>query len=101
MLEQAVPVRTSATPENLVTMNAKVRLAVLPEETPKTVTLAYPDDVDLAADGVSVFEPLGYALLGSKVGDVIQCTTKECERRFRIVEIIYQPEHAGRFTKDL
>jgi regulator of nucleoside diphosphate kinase len=97
ILEQATPVETRATPEDVVTMNTKVKLAALPTEKPWTVTLVYPDDLDLAADGVSILEPLGTALLGCKVGDVVQCSAAKGAGRFCIVEIIYQPEHAGSF----
>jgi regulator of nucleoside diphosphate kinase len=97
ILEQAAPVETRATPEDLVTMNAKVRLEALPTEKQRTATLVYPDDVDLASDGVSILAPLGTALLGSKVGDVVQCAAAKGVRRFRVVEIIYQPEHARAF----
>jgi regulator of nucleoside diphosphate kinase len=97
ILEQAAPVKTTATPEDLVTMNTKVRLAELPTEKRRTVTLVYPDDVDLASDAISILEPLGTALLGSMIGDVIQCAGEKYGRRFRVIEIIYQPEHAGSF----
>ena len=62
----------------------------------RTVTLVYPDDIDLASDGVSILEPLGTALLGARVGDVIQCPAEKVGR-LRIVEILYQPEHLGAF----
>ncbi len=78
-------------------MNTKVKLAALPTEKRRTVTLVYPDDLDLASDGVSILEPLGTALLGAKEGDVVECPAAKEASRFRIVEIIYQPEHAGAF----
>ena len=97
ILEQAEPVETLATPEDLVTMNTKVELAAIPTEKRRTVTLVYPDEVDVVSDGVSILDPLGTALLGSKVGDVIRCDGEKLGRRFRVDEIIYQPEHAGAF----
>lgn len=97
VLEQAEPVEAHAAPDNLVTMNSTVRLADLLTKERRTVTLVYPDDVDLASDGVSILEPLGTALLGCEVGDVIQCPAEKCQRRFRIAEVVYQPEHAGAF----
>jgi regulator of nucleoside diphosphate kinase len=97
ILEQAEQVETLATPEDLVTMNTKVKLAAIPTEKRRTVTLVYPDEVDLASDGVSILDPLGTALLGSKVGDVIRCDGEKLGRCFRVDEIIYQPEHAGAF----
>jgi regulator of nucleoside diphosphate kinase len=97
ILEQATPVETRATPEDVVTMNTRVKLAALPTDKLRTVTVVYPDDLDLASDGVSILEPMGTALLGSKVGDVVQFAAGKGASRFRIVEIIYQPEHAGEF----
>ena len=97
VLEQAVPVETTATPEDLVTMNSQVRVVALPAEKQHTFTLVYPDDLDLTSDGVSILDPLGTALLGSKVGDVIQCAAAKGARRFRIAQVLYQPEHSGAF----
>lgn len=97
VLNRAESVEAQAAPEDLVTMNTTVRLAELPSEKRRTVTLVYPDDVDLVSEGVSILEPLGTALLGCKVGDVIQCPAEKCRCRFRIVEVVYQPEHAGAF----
>jgi len=75
-------VETLATPEDLVTMNTKVRLEALPREKQRTATLVYPDDVDLASDGVSILAPLDTALLGSKVGDAVQCAAERGAHRF-------------------
>ena len=97
VLEQAKPVEAQFAPDNLVTMNTTVRLADLLSKKRRTVTLVYPDDVDLASDGISILDPLGTALLGCKVGDVIQCPGEKCQQRFRIDEVLYQPEHAGAF----
>lgn len=94
-LEQAEAVDPRHAPKFLVTMNTNVTLVDLATRELRTATLVYPDDVDLVSDGVSVFEPLGVALLGCKVGDVIQCPIEQCRRRFRVAEIAHQPEQAG------
>jgi len=83
--------------DNLLTMNSTVGLADLPTKERRSVTLGYPDDVDLAYDGISLLEPFGRALLGRYVRDVIQCPAKKCQDHFRIDEIVYQPEHVGAF----
>lgn len=97
VLEQAEPVEAERAPNNLVTMNTTVTLTELISRKRRTATLVYPDEIDLACDGLSVLEPLGTALLGCKVGDVIQCPAEKCQQRFRIDEVVYQPEHAGAF----
>ena len=95
LLEEAEPVTSRLAPETLVTMNTAVKLVDLATEKRRIVTLVYPDDMDLVADGVSILEPLGTALLGCQAGDVIQCPDEQCQRRYRIAKVVYQPEHAG------
>lgn len=97
ILEDAEAVRPRLAPKHLVTMNTTVKLVDLGSGKPRTVTLVYPDDIDLVSNGVSIFESLGTALLGCEVGDVVECPEKQCHRRFRVDEIIYQPEQAGAF----
>lgn len=83
--------------DNVVTMNSKVGLTDLNLTKTRTVTLVYPDDVDLAVDSTSILEPLGTALLGCALGDVIECPTGKCPQRFRIDAVVYQPERVGAF----
>jgi regulator of nucleoside diphosphate kinase len=97
ILEQAESMEAQDAPDNLVTMNSTLKLTELTSKKQQTVTLVYPDEIDLACDGLSILEPLGTALLGCKAGDVIQCPAKGCRQRFRIDEVVYQPEHAGAF----
>jgi regulator of nucleoside diphosphate kinase len=97
LLEQAEPVEAALAPNNLVTMNTTFTLTELNSRKRRKATLVYPEEIDLACDGLSVLEPLGTALLGCKVGDVIQCPGEKCQQRFRIDEVLYQPEQAGAF----
>jgi regulator of nucleoside diphosphate kinase len=95
ILEGAQPLEPSHTPKTLVTMNTTVRLVELPAKTCRNVTLVYPVDMDVVSNGVSILDPLGTALLGCNVGDVIQCPAGNCRRRFRVSGVVYQPEQAG------
>ncbi len=95
LLEQSEPVDSRFVPETLVTMNSALRLVDLRSARPRTVTLVYPDDVDLFSDGISILDPLGTVLLGCQAGDVIQCPAGHCQRRFRVDEVVYQPERVG------
>lgn len=97
LLEQAEPVEAHVAPAGLVTMNSRVRLFDPSSGEVRTVTLVYPDDVDVTSDGISILEPLGTALLGCNEGDVIQCPAGERRRRFRIDEVVHQPEQASAF----
>jgi regulator of nucleoside diphosphate kinase len=97
MLENCESMDARLAPETLVTMNTTVRLVDVRTGDQRTVTLVYPQDVDLLPDGVSVLEPLGAALLGRQVGDVVQSLAEQPQRRFRVEEIVYQPERANAF----
>jgi regulator of nucleoside diphosphate kinase len=94
LLEQAKPIASQHAPDSLVTMNSTVLLADLETGERRTVTLVYPDDIDLVRGGLSVFEPLGTALLGCKVGEMVQCPSEE-HGPMRVLKILYQPEQVG------
>jgi regulator of nucleoside diphosphate kinase len=98
ILEKARLVEAESAPENLVTMNTCVTLADLDTGERRTHTLVYPEDCDLVPDGVSILDSLGIALIGRTLGDVVQCPDEPCGRRYRIVEILYQPERAGAWS---
>lgn len=94
-LEVADVVDAQRAPEGLVTMNSTVLLAEKSGGKQWTATLVYPDDVDLVADGISVLDPRGMALLGRRVGELIQWSTDGFQRNVRIDDVVYQPELAG------
>ncbi|MCE9552581.1 MAG: GreA/GreB family elongation factor [Planctomycetes bacterium] len=97
LLEESAPMDARLAPATLVTMNTAVRLVDVRTGDQQTVTLVYPEDVDLFPDGVSVLEPLGAALLGCQVGDVVQCLAEQPHRKVRVDEIVYQPEREKAF----
>lgn len=93
LLEEAHPVEAKRVPESVVTMNTTVRIVDGETGESRSVTLAYPDDLELLPDAISVLDPLGIALIGRAVGDVVKCSDEE--GRWRVTEILYQPEQAG------
>jgi regulator of nucleoside diphosphate kinase len=90
-LEDADMIHSKSAPRNLVTMNSSMELSDVGSGARRRVTLVYPADCDLVADGVSVFEPLGADLLGCHVGDIVSFGNRQC----RINGILFQPESAG------
>jgi regulator of nucleoside diphosphate kinase len=94
LLEDAAAVRTSDTPETLVTMNSTVRVVDLDSGEQRTITLVYPQETEESADAISVTDPLGVALLGCQVGDVVQSLDDSIEENLRVIELLFQPEHA-------
>jgi regulator of nucleoside diphosphate kinase len=84
-------------PKGVVTMNSQVRFTDLGTREKETYTLVYPDEANVEDAKLSVLAPLGTALLGASVGDVVECRTPGGVRRLKIERILYQPEAAGDF----
>jgi hypothetical protein len=59
--------------------------------------LAKNETPDSPGENVSVLTSLGAALLGARVGDVVEWQTRRGLRRLRIKRILFQPESAGAF----
>ena len=78
-----------------VTMRSRVRVKDLRARESETFTLVYPEEADIDEGKVSVLAPLGMALLGARVGEVVEVKAPGGVRRFRVEEILYQPEAAG------
>src|SRR5690606_24859251 len=95
-LVQAKLVAPEEIPPDVVTMNSKVRFVDEDSSGERVVTLVYPKDADPAEGKVSVLAPVGAALLGLAVGQSIQWPMPGGRvKRFRIEEVLYQPEAAG------
>ena len=54
--------------------------------------VVYPEDADIEQNRISILAPIGTAILGYKVGDVIEWRVPAGLRRLKIKKILYQPE---------
>lgn len=94
-LERAAVVAPAEVPPTVVTMNSTVRFAFEGNGDQLELTLCYPKDAGRPGH-VSVLAPIGAALLGLSVGDIIEWPVPGGgTRRVRILELTYQPERAG------
>ena len=59
-------------PSGVVVMGSSVRFAIGPADQDLTLTLVYPDEVEGQPGRISVFAPVGSALLGLSVGARIE-----------------------------
>ena len=83
-------------PSNVVTMNSTVRFTMLETNKTNTLTLVYPKDMDGSADKVSIFAPVGIALLGLSVGDELKMPSPTGHQvTVRVDAIEFQPESSG------
>jgi len=86
-------------PHDVITMNSTVRLKDLETNTELTYTLVYPADANAGRNRISVLAPIGTALIGYRVGDVITWEVPAGLRRLQVEEVIYQPEAAGHYDR--
>ena len=94
-LRGARVVNPSRIPPNVVTMNSQVVLRNVDSGGRMTCTLAYPSEARASSRHVSVTRPLGTAMLGKRVGQIIRWPGGARDRRLRIQSVPYQPEAAG------
>lgn len=94
-LDRADVVSADEIPENVTTMNSQVRVRDLEAGRVMVYTLVFPQDADASQGKISILAPIGTALLGYRVGDVIECKVPAGVKRLRVEEVLYQPEAAG------
>jgi regulator of nucleoside diphosphate kinase len=94
-LKRANIVPAEDVPRDVVTMNSKVLLYDLNTRERELFTLVYPWDADADNYRISVLAPVGTAMIGARVGDVIRWPVPAGTGRFRIEELVYQPEREG------
>jgi len=93
-LDRAEIVEPDAVPRDVVTMNSEVRLQDLDSGEVRFYRLIFPGQ-NRTGDSVSVLAPIGTAMLGYRVGDVVEWRVPKGLRRLKILEVVRQPEAAG------
>jgi regulator of nucleoside diphosphate kinase len=96
-LDRGTVVAGDEVPRRVVTMRSRVHVRDLKSDESETYTLVYPDEADINVAKLSVLAPLGMALLGSKVGQIVKFDAPAGQRRLKVERILYQPEAAGDF----
>jgi regulator of nucleoside diphosphate kinase len=94
-LDRGRVVAPGRVPKGVVTMHSRVRVRDLGGDEIETYTLVYPDEADINDGKLSVLAPLGTALLGTRVGDVVEFDAPAGTRRLKVERVLYQPEAAG------
>ena len=90
-LDRADIVAPEEMPPTVVTMNSTVQFSIIETGKEFVLSLVYPRDMDGSADKLSIFAPVGSALLGLSVGQSIDWTTPEGRSlRLRVTAV-----HAG------
>ena len=94
-LDRADVLEPKDMPPDVVTMNSTVRFTLKESGKTSTLQLVYPKDMDGSSEKVSVFAPVGIALLGLRVGDELQMPSPTGQVTVHVEAITWQPESAG------
>jgi regulator of nucleoside diphosphate kinase len=95
-LDRAEVVPAERIAGSVVTMNSKIVFKDEGTGESREVSLVYPQDSDPGQGRISIFAPVGTALLGLAVGQTIDWPLPRGElKRYRVMEVVYQPEAAG------
>jgi regulator of nucleoside diphosphate kinase len=98
-LESAELIKSQEIPDDVITMNSTFRLRNLDTREDVTYTLVFPNEADSSKGNISILAPIGTAVLGYRVGDVVEWPVPAGLKRLKVDEIIYQPEAAGDFHR--
>lgn len=95
-LDRANVVAPEHVPPTIVTMNSTVKFVIESTNEEFELTLVYPKDVDSSEKKISIFAPVGSALLGLSQGDEIEWPKPGGGFiKVRLKDVVYQPERAG------
>jgi regulator of nucleoside diphosphate kinase len=94
-LNRGKVVKPQDIPPNVITMNSEVYLRDLNTKKEITYRLVFPEHADASQGRVSILAPIGTALLGYSVGDIIEWKVPAGIAKLKVEKILYQPEAAG------
>ena len=94
-LERGKVVKSQDIPSNVITMNSKIRLRNINTQEEMIYWLVFPGNADANQGKISILAPIGTALLGCKVGDIVKWKVPAGLTKLKVEDILYQPEAAG------
>ena len=98
-MNRAVVVSPEEISSDVVTMRSQVRIKDRTTKEESVLTIVFPNEANIDDGKISVLAPVGIALLGYRVGDVVEWKVPAGIRSIEILEIIYQPEASGDFHR--
>lgn len=84
---------SQAVPPDVITMNSEVRLMDVDSGEIKVYKLVFPSQAR-TENSLSVLAPIGTAILGYRVGSVIEWRVPKGVRRLKVLDVIFQPASA-------
>lgn len=96
-LKRATIVEPKDIPGDVITMNSQVLFSDIESKENLEYWLVFPDDADISKKKISVLSPIGCALLGYRIGEIITVKTPKGEKNLKIEKILHQPESEGNY----
>ncbi len=94
-LNRASIVANQELPNDVVSMNSKVCFRDLETGRETIATLVYPQEANIEENKISIFAPVGSALIGLRAGQVISWPVPNGkEKQFKVVSVLLQPKSA-------
>ena len=88
-LGRAVVVDEKKLPKDVVSMNSKIIFQDLENGKERSITLVYPHEANIQENKISVLAPVGVALIGLRVGQIIQWPVPNGkEKRFKVISVL-------------
>ncbi|GIK37384.1 MAG: RNA polymerase-binding protein Rnk [Chloroflexota bacterium] len=94
-LARAQVVPSAQVPAEVITMNSTICLEDLESGEEMTYTLVFPNEADIDQGKISVLAPIGTAMVGYRVGDILEWPVPGGISRLQVKQILYQPEANG------
>jgi regulator of nucleoside diphosphate kinase len=94
-LGRAQVIASTEVPPDVITMNSTACLIDLETGEEMVYTLVFPHDADIEQDKISVLAPIGVAMLGYRVGDILEWPVPGGVSHLKVKEVLYQPEASG------
>jgi regulator of nucleoside diphosphate kinase len=94
-LNRANVVKHQDIPSDVITMNSEIHLIDMDSQEETIYRLVFPHEADIDKGYVSILAPIGTALIGYKVGDIIEWNVPAGTAKWKVMKITYQPEAAG------
>ena len=82
-------------PGDVITMNSRFEGLDPRSGEAALYTLVYPEEESPEQGRLCVLSPMGMALLGARVGDIVRWNGTGVTRSVEVLRLLYQPEAAG------
>lgn len=83
-LDRAAVIEPAAFPADVVTMESTVKFEDLGTGEIEEYTITFPDRADIERKRISIIAPIGTALIGCRVGDLVKWTTPGGIRQLKV-----------------